>query len=126
MVRSKSKVATDIYSINKEYDYIRDILMDDYDYGVWRRCKAYYTYEKFKEYYNVLEGLSGGDKKEFKQRFIREMRRAIELGELDKSIYEDEDREKLDRLLLASNNGKTKLRRIKKLATRVIEKMRRK
>lgn len=104
----------DIWEINKEYDRIRDDLMDDPDPSVWERSKADYTQKKFDSYKKKLCSLSGEQRSEFETRFQREMVRAIELGELDRNSFGPQRTRELDELLNKGRSKPSLLRRVKR------------
>lgn len=93
-VNNKGKV----YAINVEYDFIRDILMDN-DPVIWETFRTYYTYKKFSNYLFTLTRIADEFKDEYIDRFRREMIRAIELGELDRDLFEPKKIYLLDTLL---------------------------
>lgn len=93
-VNNKGKV----YAANKEYDFIRDILLDN-DRVIWETFKTFYTLKKFDNYMFTLSRIADEYKDEYIDRFQMEMKRAIEQDELDWEVF-DERKTKFLKLLL--------------------------
>lgn len=93
-VNNKGKV----YAANVEYDFIRDILMDN-DPEIWETFKYYYTLKKFDNYMFTLSRIADEFEDEYIDRFQMEMKRAIEQGEFDWSVFDEKKTEFLKLLL---------------------------
>lgn len=98
-VNNKGKV----YAANVEYDFIRDILLDN-DPEIWETFKYYYTLKKFDNYMFTLMRIADEFKDEYIERFQMEMKRAIEQDELDWSIF-DPRKTKFLKLLLKNRKS---------------------
>jgi len=88
-VKSKDKV----YAVNVEYDYIRDILLQDAD--IWERFKSYYYLKRFHNCMFTLTRISSQFKQEYVGRISAEFNRADALGELDFSAFTGAEKERL-------------------------------
>ena len=88
-VKSKDKV----YAVNVEYDYIRDILLQDAD--IWERFKSYYYLKRFHNCSFTLTRISDQFKREYVDRISAEFNRADALGELDFSAFNGAEKERL-------------------------------
>lgn len=93
-VNNKGKV----YAANIEYDFIKDILLDN-DPEIWKTFKPYYTLKKFDNYMFTLSRIADEFKDEYIDRFQMEMKRAIEQGELDWSTFDERKTKFLKQLL---------------------------
>ena len=74
-----------VYAMNIEYDFIRDILMENPER--WERFKDMYYYKKYHSYRFSLQRIGEEYKEEFMDRFSREFRRAMQKGELSESVF---------------------------------------
>ena len=99
-VNSKEKV----YAMNIEYDYIYDIFMRPENEELWERYKTYFTLKRFHNNMFTLTRISDSCKKEFTERFGKEMKRARDKDETDLQLFTVLEREKLD-LLINDPNG---------------------
>lgn len=90
-VNSKDKV----YSINIEYDYIRDILMQKGNEELWERFKAYYNLKRYDNYMFTVSRIADAYKREYIERISKEYKRADELGELDMSVFTNHQQNRL-------------------------------
>ncbi len=82
-VNSKEKV----YAMNIEYDYIRDIFMRPENKEKWEKFKGYYHLKRYGNYTFTLTRIANSFKREYVERISREYKRALELGELDLSLF---------------------------------------
>lgn len=82
-VHSKEKV----YCMNIEYDYIREILMQDKK--LWERFKYIYWHKKCTNYFATVRRIGDEYKREYIKRIAEEFRRAKEMGELKKELFTD-------------------------------------
>lgn len=80
-VQSKEKV----YCMNIEYDFIRDLLMEDRE--VWERFKYMYWWKKYFNYMFTYERIGDQYKAEYMERMRQEYRRAMQKGELSKDVF---------------------------------------
>lgn len=107
-----------IYCINVEYDHIRDVLMEYPE--TWERFKTYYTLKRFHNSVATLRRISNEFKKDYVDRFSKEMKRARELGEMDEELFTAAERDNLHLLInqpsvyykvkaLPMNNGSTNI-----------------
>ena len=94
-VNSKEKV----YAMNIEYDYIYDIFMRPENEILWERYKTYFTLKRFHNSMFTLTRIADSCKKEFTERFGKEMKRARDKGEMDLQLFTVLEREKLDLLI---------------------------
>ena len=74
-----------VYTMNIEYDHIRDIFMEHPD--LWERFKYMYWYKKYYSYDFSLKRIGDEFKNEYVERFSREFRRAKEKGELSEVVF---------------------------------------
>lgn len=74
-----------VYCINEEFDYIRRLLLRDYQ--VWERFKAMYWFKKYHNYMGTLRRIREEYKREYLLRFSEELKRGMALGELDKKVF---------------------------------------
>ena len=74
-----------VYTMNIEYDHIRDIFMEHPD--IWERFKGAYWYKKYYSYEASLKRVAPQFKKEYLERFSREFKRGMELGEIDPAYF---------------------------------------
>lgn len=80
-VNSREKV----YCINREYDYIRSILVKMPE--VWEQFKYLYWFKKYHNYMGALCRIGEEYRKEYVQRFSEELKRGMALGELKKEVF---------------------------------------
>ncbi len=86
-----------IYCINVEYDHIRDILMQCPE--TWERFKTYYTLKRFHNSVATLRRISNEFKRDYVERFSKEMKRAKALGEMDEELFTAAERDNLHLLI---------------------------
>lgn len=86
-----------IYCINMEYDHIRDILMQYPE--TWERFKTYYTLKRFHNSVATLRRISNEFKRDYVERFSKEMKRAKALGEMDEELFTAAERDNLHLLI---------------------------
>lgn len=86
-----------IYCINVEYDHIRDILMQYPE--IWERFKTYYTLKRFHNSVATLRRISNEFKRDYVERFSKEMKRAKALGEMDEELFTAAERDNLHLLI---------------------------
>ena len=82
-----------VYCSNIEYDYIRDLLMEDRE--IWEKFKYMYVLKKFHNYMFTLGRIGDEFKKEYVQRISKEFSRSRDNGELDQSCYSAIEWEKM-------------------------------
>ena len=86
-----------VYCMNEEYKYIKAILSKDPE--LWDRFKGYYSLKKFQNYIFTLNRINVRFKKQYVEDIHKELTEAEKIGELDREIFPDADRERLDLLL---------------------------
>lgn len=94
-VKDKAKV----YCMNIEYDFIRDIFMQQGNERLWERFKYYYNYKRYFSYLFTLKRISREYKREYIERFSRELKRARELEELDLNVFTPNTRKSITLLM---------------------------
>ena len=94
-VNNKQKV----YCMNVEYDFIRDIFMQEGNEELWERFKYYYNYKRYFSYTFTISRISDEFKREYVQRFSDEMRQAVEMGEIDMDIFTPRTQERFGLLV---------------------------
>ena len=92
-VQSKEKV----YCMNIEYDYIRDILMQDRE--LWERFRYMYWWKKYFNYMFTLGRIGEQYKKEYYQRMRMEFKRAMQKGELSPDVFTELEWKKIQSLV---------------------------
>ncbi len=113
---SSVKNVQKIYCINVEYDHIRDVLMEYPE--TWERFKSYYTLKRYHNGLTTLRRISNEFKKDYVDRFSKEMKRARDLGEMDDNLFTPGERDNINLLInqpamyykikaLPMNNGST-------------------
>lgn len=75
------------YAVNIEYDRIRDALMEERE--VWQRWQFIYWQRKYHSYLAVLQRLDDSLKERYLDRMQQEFRRAMQTGQLDRSLFDD-------------------------------------
>lgn len=107
-----------VYCVNVEYDHIKDVLIEHKE--TWERFKTYYTLKRFHNSVATLRRIANECKKDYVDRFSKEMKRARELGEMDEELFTAAERDNLNLLInqpsvyyklkaLPMNNGSTSL-----------------
>jgi glycosyltransferase involved in cell wall biosynthesis len=74
-----------VYCMNVEYDYIREILMEDP--AIWNRFKYVYWLKKYSNYNATVSRIGMEYKREYVKRISAEFKRAQQLGELKKDVF---------------------------------------
>lgn len=92
-VQSKEKV----YCMNIEYDYIRDILMQNQQ--LWDRFKAMYWWKKYFNYMFTFDRIGEQYKKEYLERMGLEFKRAMQKDELSREVFTDLEWKKIQSLI---------------------------
>ncbi len=107
-----------VYCINVEYDHIKDVLMEHPE--TWERFKGYYILKRFHNSVATLRRIDNSLKKDYVDRFCKEMKRAKELGEMNEELFTAAERDNLHLLMsqpnvyyklkaLPMNNGSTSI-----------------
>lgn len=99
---SSVKIKGNIYAMNKEYDYIRDILMKDET--IWDSFKYMYWWKKYKNFWFNYNRIDASDREAYWNWTVKEFRRAIqqkqmraeefsrkEWGDIQRMIYDSSD-----------------------------------
>ena len=94
-VNNKQKV----YCMNVEYDFIRDIFMQKGNEELWDRFKYYYNYKRYFSYIFTIGRISDEFKREYVERISKEMKRAVELDEIDMNVFTPRTQERLGLLI---------------------------
>ncbi len=94
---SSVKNVQKIYCINAEYDHIRDVLMEHPE--TWERFKTYYTLKRFHNSVATLRRISNEFKRDYVERFSKEMKRAKQLGEMNEELFTAAERDNLHLLM---------------------------
>ena len=74
-----------VYTMNIEYDHIRDIFMKHPD--LWERFKGMYWYKKFYSYDMSMRRIAPKFKRDYVYRYSREMKRGLQRHEYDESVF---------------------------------------
>lgn len=74
-----------VYTMNIEYDHIRDLLMQDIQ--IWNRFKGMYWYKKYYSYLASLNRIAMEFKKDYVTRMAKEFRRGYQQNEIDLSVF---------------------------------------
>ena len=94
-VNNKQKV----YCMNVEYDFIRDIFMQKGNEELWERFKYYYNYKRYFSYTFTIGRISDEFKREYVERISKEMKRAVELDEIDMNVFTSRTQERFGLLI---------------------------
>lgn len=86
-----------VYCMNEEYKYIRNILEKNSE--LWERFKYYYTFKKFGNYMATLRRINMKFKHKYVLDISEEFKEAEKNGELDKTIFSEVQKRKLDLLM---------------------------
>lgn len=103
-VKSKEKV----YCMNIEYDYIRDLLMQDRT--LWERFQYMYWWKKYHNYWFTYDRIDECYKEAYKERMGQEFKRAMQLEQLDPAAFLEEEWQTIQNLMIGSNRLIGKLR----------------
>ncbi|MDO4647704.1 MAG: glycosyltransferase [Eubacteriales bacterium] len=76
-----------VYCVNQEYDYIREILMDDP--AIWNRFKYMYWKKRFTNYLATIDRIGNEYKTEYTTFISKELNKASEAGLIRKQEYND-------------------------------------
>ena len=94
-VNNKQKV----YCMNVEYDFIRDIFMQKGNEKLWEKFKYYYNYKRYFNYAFTNGRISDELKREYVERISKEMKRAVELDEVDVNLFTPRTQERFGLLI---------------------------
>ena len=94
-VNNKQKV----YCMNVEYDFIRDIFMQKGNEKLWEKFKYYYNYKRYFNYAFTIGRISDEFKREYVERISKEMKRAVELDEVDVNLFTPRTQERFGLLI---------------------------
>lgn len=106
-VKSKEKV----YCMNIEYDFIRDILMNDPE--IWERFKHMYWWCKFKNYTFTYQRIDSSYKKQYLIRMQQEFKRAFQLDEISQDSFDDYEWKRIQMMLKNRDSFYERLRSFK-------------
>lgn len=82
-VHNKDKV----YSMNREYDYIRGVFMRSENHKLWDVFKSYYNYKRYHNYMFTLNRIGSEYKKEYVLEIAKELKTAYEAGEFEDKLF---------------------------------------
>lgn len=77
------------YQVNKRYDYIRDVLMQDFE--LWKKFKAVFSLQRWRFYFEVLHWMTEEVAWNFAERVVVEFHRSYELDEIDEALFTAEE-----------------------------------
>lgn len=97
-VKSKEKV----YCMNVEYDFIRDLLMRDEE--IWERFQHMYWWKKYHNYWFTYNRIDDSYKEEYMHRMRQEYKRAMQLGQLSKDVFDDYEWRAINNMINRSQN----------------------
>lgn len=80
-VHNKEKV----YCMNIEFDWIRDLLMQDRQ--IWERFKYMYWWKKYHNYWFTYNRIAEVYRHEYLDRMRQEYKRALQMGELQQELF---------------------------------------
>jgi glycosyltransferase involved in cell wall biosynthesis len=86
-----------IYTMNVEYDHIRDIFMEHPD--LWERFKGMYWYKKYYSYLASVGRIAKQIRPEYIKRMSAEFRRGSLRGEIDYKAFSSGTKENIDLLI---------------------------
>ena len=112
VIEENIKVIQDLQTactVNKAFDSVRDQLM--LEPKVWQASQAMYWKMKYQKYRFACDHLNGSDRDVYRNRMSRELKRAMQLDQLDKEAFSPKEWNEI-RLLIARSEGR--LARIKK------------
>lgn len=95
-VKNRAKV----YCMNMEFDWIRDLLMEDRQ--VWERFCAMYWWLKYRNYWFTYDRIDDSYKAEYMARMRQEFRRAMDLDQLDKNVFTSKEWKDLQNMITRS------------------------
>lgn len=96
-VKNREKV----YCMNVEFDYIRDLLMEDAQ--IWDRFQGMYWWLKYRNYWFTYDRIDESYKEEYMTRFRREMKRAMQLDQLRKEDFDSREWKDLQKMVMLSD-----------------------
>ena len=85
--------------MNVEYDFIRDIFMQKGNEKLWEKFKYYYNYKRYFNYAFTIGRISDEFKREYVERISKEMKRAVELDEVDVNLFTPRTQERFGLLI---------------------------
>lgn len=88
-----------VYCMNREYDYIRKLLISAEDQTIWPRFKGYYNYKRYHNYIFTAGRIAPEFRNEYLARISKEFQRADQKGELDMTLFTVKTRTKLQTLM---------------------------
>jgi hypothetical protein len=89
------------YQVNRRYDYIRDVLMQDFE--LWNKFKTFFSLQRWRFYFEVLHWMTEDVAWDFAERMVVEFHRSYELEEIDEMLFTAEERSTL--YMLAKDPG---------------------
>ncbi len=94
-VHNKDKV----YSMNREYDFIRDLFMQEENHELWKVFQSYYHYKRYHNYMFTLSRIGDEYKKEYVTGISKEIKAAYDAGEIDDKLFTWKGRKELKLLM---------------------------
>ena len=85
--------------MNVEYDFIRDIFMQKGNEKLWEKFKYYYNYKRYFNYAFTIGRISDEFKREYVEGISKEMKRAVELDEVDVNLFTPRTQERFGLLI---------------------------
>ena len=82
--------AAPAFDVNRRYDYVKDILMNDWD--LWQKWKAYYSLQRFRCYFEMLHWMTEDVGWAFAERMVVDLHRSLELDEIDPDMFSAEEK----------------------------------
>lgn len=86
-----------VYCINQEYDYIKDILMQDE--VLWKRFRHVYWFKKYHNYLGTLWRIAEEYRYEYLMRFSEELKRGIALGDVNPDTFTKKTWNNIERIV---------------------------
>lgn len=86
-----------VYAMNEEYDYIRQILLNEP--GMWEKIKQVYWRKRVQNYEVTMTRIDAGVLPEYRARISREMKEGLDRGEYSLEAFPEAERERVDAYL---------------------------
>ena len=86
-----------VYTMNAEYDFIKDKLMENPE--IWERFRNMYWFKKYYAYYTSLKRIAPKFKQDFVNRWSEEMKRGLLLEQYDETVFSSYDWNRIQMLI---------------------------
>ena len=86
-----------VYTMNIEYDHIRDIFMEHPD--LWEKFKGMYWYKKYYSYDASIKRIAIEHKRQYIERMSKEFKRGFAKNEIDLSVFSNKAQRDIQTLL---------------------------